>query len=120
MILTNLKPETRWGAKGRTHEPFSLPKSKMLHSAETGDANSFLLHKGWIAVKKGLIATKKYAALCAPTTISDIQALYEFLFIAESNTPVPLDEKAIPWLGSIAFSAVRGKFILIQGHHSLC
>ena len=81
---------------------------KMLSSALNGEANSFLLHKGWISVKKGLMYTKKYAALCAPTTISDIQALYEFLFIAESNTPIPLDEKAIPWLGSIAFSAVRG------------
>ena len=80
----------------------------MLQSAETGQANSFLLHKGWIGVKKGLMLTKRYAALCAPTTIADIQALYEFLFIAESNTPIPLDEKAIPWLGSIAFSAVRG------------
>jgi hypothetical protein len=76
--------------------------------------HEFLLHKGWISIKKGLLSTKKFVALCAPSTVSDIQELYEFLFLAETDTPVPMDEKAIPWLGSIAFSAVRGSSNLIQ------
>jgi hypothetical protein len=70
----------------------------------------FLLHKGWINVKRGLIpfASKYYAALCLPNNVADIQALYEFLFVSVADGSAKMDEKAIPFLGNISFAAVKG------------
>jgi hypothetical protein len=68
----------------------------------------FLLHKGWISVKKGLLpfSHRSYAALCLPNNVADIQSLYEFLFVNDGQAV--MDEKSIPFLGNISFAAVKG------------
>jgi hypothetical protein len=53
--------------------------------------------------------SKKYAVLCTPQTILDCHALYQFLFTSETETPIPLDERAIPWLGNITFASIKSK-----------
>jgi hypothetical protein len=72
------------------------------------DPSQFLLQKGWIKIKGGIFEKRKFAALCAPRSVQDIQVLYHFIFGAN-----PLDESCIPVLGSIAFSAVQSTPFLI-------
>ncbi|KAJ3304762.1 hypothetical protein HDV03_002303 [Kappamyces sp. JEL0829] len=74
----------------------------------------FLLAKGYITIKNTLYNKKRFAALCAPVTIEDIHALYDFLFInGDSDSPIRMDEKSIPLLGNISYAAVKGTPFLV-------
>ncbi|KAJ3250636.1 hypothetical protein HK103_003290 [Boothiomyces macroporosus] len=75
----------------------------------------FLLYKGWVTIKRSILSQRRYIAICAPATIQDIQQLFEFLFVSDPNTTISMDEKSIPLLGNIAYSAVNATpFIVVM------
>ncbi|OUM70226.1 hypothetical protein PIROE2DRAFT_1637 [Piromyces sp. E2] len=72
----------------------------------------FLLKKGYLSMKKvGFIGIKKYLLLCAPVSITDVAVVYENLFSLEGKYKI--ESKAIPFLGHIAFAALKGTPLLI-------
>jgi len=72
----------------------------------------FLLKKGYLSLKKvGFIGIKKYLLLCAPVSITDVAVVYENLFSLDGNYKI--ESKAIPFLGHIAFAALKGTPLLI-------
>eukprot|EP00842_Homolaphlyctis_polyrhiza_P006671 jgi/Hompol1/7004/HPOL_003814-RA len=62
-------------------------------------------------VKKGLMSSDKYCVLCAPVSVQDIQSVYELLFVSDPTRPV--DARSIPWLGNIAFAAIKATPLMV-------
>lgn len=79
---------------------------------EAAPTSKFLLQKGWIKGKNRLFEKKKFAALCAPCSLQEIETLHGFLF-GRTSSQRGLDERCIPFLGSIAYSAVQQTPFLI-------
>jgi hypothetical protein len=61
--------------------------------------------------KVGFIGIKKYLLLCAPVSITDVAVVYENLFSLDGKYKI--ENKAIPFLGHIAFAALKGTPLLI-------
>ena len=82
--------------------PLSVPSSGYMPPTNS----TFLIKRSVVGLKKGLISSDKYMVLCAPISIQDIQSVYELLFVSDPAKPV--DARSIPWLGNVAFAAVKG------------
>ncbi|KAI8899732.1 hypothetical protein BC833DRAFT_563896 [Globomyces pollinis-pini] len=82
---------------------------------ENNEPSPFLIHKGHAKIQRGInpIPLRKFMALCTPATVKDIQALYEFLFVEDTTVPTPMNERSIPILGNISYSAVNATPFLI-------
>ncbi|EGF81661.1 hypothetical protein BATDEDRAFT_87639 [Batrachochytrium dendrobatidis JAM81] len=87
--------------------PLSVPSSGYMPPTNS----TFLIKRSVVGLKKGLISSDKYMVLCAPISIQDIQSVYELLFVSDPAKPV--DARSIPWLGNVAFAAVKATPLLV-------
>ncbi|KAJ1330583.1 hypothetical protein BSLG_009345 [Batrachochytrium salamandrivorans] len=72
---------------------------------KSSPTSSYLVKRSVVSLKKGLISYDKFMVLCAPISVQDIQSVYELLFVSDPSRPV--DTRSIPWLGNVAFAAVK-------------
>lgn len=71
----------------------------------------FLFISGYLNVKTGLISSKKFVTLTAPQSMSQVQKVYESCFAQDQYAPI--QNRSIPFLGSITYSAIKGIPLLI-------
>ncbi|KAJ3306595.1 hypothetical protein HDV03_004724 [Kappamyces sp. JEL0829] len=74
-------------------------------------AEGFLFKQGFLSVRKGLLAHKRHVTLTAPITMDNVQTVFETLFVTDPYAPI--QAKAIPCLGQIAFAAARNIPLMI-------
>ena len=80
-------------------------------------SEEFLYKQGFLKIQKGMITFKKHCTLSAPTNIVQVQKVFEKCFI--SDPYVPIQNRAIPWLGNISFAAVKKVPLLIIASNEL-
>ncbi|KAH9266327.1 hypothetical protein BASA84_001177 [Batrachochytrium salamandrivorans] len=78
---------------------------------KSSPTSSYLVKRSVVSLKKGLISYDKFMVLCAPISVQDIQSVYELLFVSDPSRPV--DTRSIPWLGNVAFAAVKATPLLV-------
>ncbi|KAI8925976.1 hypothetical protein BC831DRAFT_512051 [Entophlyctis helioformis] len=93
------------------HNSNSNNNSGNASAAAAAAASSSLVKRSVVQLKKGLLSSDKYVVLCAPLSVQDIQSVYELLFVSDPSRPV--DARSVPWLGNIAFAAVKATPLLV-------
>ena len=74
-------------------------------------SEDFLFKQGFLNIKRGLITFKRYVTLSAPTSMVQVQKVFETCFISDPYAPI--QNRTIPWLGNISFAAVKKVPLLI-------
>ncbi|RKO91560.1 hypothetical protein BDK51DRAFT_36729 [Blyttiomyces helicus] len=70
-----------------------------------------VLKQGPLSLRGSLGKSKRHVVLCAPVSVEDLHKVFQSMFKVDPSSAI--DPKSVPFLGNIAYAAVRGTPLLV-------